>query len=325
VILWDIREGQRVRKFEGHEADVMSVDFSRDGTKLVTGSYDKTARVWDVESGSELKRLTAHDDWVFATVFTKNGDYVFTGCGDGFLRMFRVSDGERIFENKLFSDVSDLALSADGELLAAGTSAGGVRLFRVDRENIQSWKLETIAEDVRVPKTPVLPEMSVTDYLRQHEQLLKTDSKEWAPGLATLAPLADAYTLHLLREIDEKSLKPDQAELRMRVMQQLETRRGDDARKLRVGEVGPMLVRAAAAELSHSPLETSLPQWVKDRLREQLSTAYVRRSLEKYAENPPVDPDGGSQAWGDTSSRVREYIAEILGSPATDGAAASGP
>ena len=86
-----------------------------------------------------------------------------------------------------------------------------------------------------------------------------------------------------------------------------------------------MLVRAAAAELSHSPLETTLPKWVKDRLREQLSTAHVRRSLEKYAENPPVDPDGGSQTWGDTSSRVREYIGEILASPATGGSAASGP
>jgi hypothetical protein len=317
VILWDIREAKRVRKFEGHDADVMSVDFSRDGTKLVSGSYDKTARVWDVESGSELKRFALHDDWVFSTVFTKNGDYVFTGCGDGFLRMFRVSDGERVFENKLFSDVSDLALSADGEMLAAGTSAGGVRLFRVDRENIQSWKLETIAEDVRTPKTPVLPEMSVADYLRQHEQLLKTDSKEWGPGLAALAPLADAYTLHLLREIDEKSLKPDQAELWTRVTQQLEARRGEDANKLRVGEIGPMLVRAAAAELSHSPLEASLPKWVKDRLREQLSTAFVRRALEKYAENPPVDPDGASQAWGDTSARVREYISQILASPET--------
>ena len=37
-------------KTDAHSAQVMSVAFSPDGTKIVSGSYDKTIKVW--ESGA---------------------------------------------------------------------------------------------------------------------------------------------------------------------------------------------------------------------------------------------------------------------------------
>jgi WD40 repeat protein len=32
----------------GHDAQVVSVGFSPNGTRIVTASFDKTARIWDV-------------------------------------------------------------------------------------------------------------------------------------------------------------------------------------------------------------------------------------------------------------------------------------
>ena len=42
----------------------MSVAFSPDGTRIVTGSEDKTAKVWDARTGTPLLELKGHTDRV---------------------------------------------------------------------------------------------------------------------------------------------------------------------------------------------------------------------------------------------------------------------
>lgn len=49
--------GPELLVLEGHEAWVNSVSFNHDGTKIVTGSNDKTARIWDAETGKELEAI----------------------------------------------------------------------------------------------------------------------------------------------------------------------------------------------------------------------------------------------------------------------------
>ena len=55
VYLWDTRTGDRLTTFTGHEAVVFVLSFSADGSVLVTGSHDGTARFRDVSPylGSE--------------------------------------------------------------------------------------------------------------------------------------------------------------------------------------------------------------------------------------------------------------------------------
>ena len=36
------------------------MSFSPDGTRIVTGSYDKTAKVWDARTGTPLLELKGH-------------------------------------------------------------------------------------------------------------------------------------------------------------------------------------------------------------------------------------------------------------------------
>ena len=52
----------------GHTGAVTSVSFSPDGTRIVTGSGDKTAKVWDARTGTPLLDLKGHTGGVYERV-----------------------------------------------------------------------------------------------------------------------------------------------------------------------------------------------------------------------------------------------------------------
>ena len=62
----------------GHRADVNSVAFSADGTRVVTASADHDARIWDARSGALLQVLLGHFATVSDARFSPDGRWVVT-------------------------------------------------------------------------------------------------------------------------------------------------------------------------------------------------------------------------------------------------------
>ena len=54
------RSGQIVHALEGHNDDIIGVDFSHGGTLLATGSDDATCRVWDTRTWETIAVLSDH-------------------------------------------------------------------------------------------------------------------------------------------------------------------------------------------------------------------------------------------------------------------------
>jgi WD40 repeat protein len=48
VQLWDVARASRLTSLAGHEGKVKCLAYAPDGTRLASGSYDKTVRLWDV-------------------------------------------------------------------------------------------------------------------------------------------------------------------------------------------------------------------------------------------------------------------------------------
>lgn len=43
--LWDVEAGKEFATLSGHDGEIVSLNFNADGDKLLTGSFDRTARV----------------------------------------------------------------------------------------------------------------------------------------------------------------------------------------------------------------------------------------------------------------------------------------
>ncbi|MBX3101163.1 MAG: LysM peptidoglycan-binding domain-containing protein [Bacteroidetes bacterium] len=72
----------------GHNNKMIYNRFSPDGTRLITSSWDKTARVWDVATGKELWVLSGHTHIVDRAAFSKDGRYIVTTAEDFTARLW---------------------------------------------------------------------------------------------------------------------------------------------------------------------------------------------------------------------------------------------
>ena len=58
---------------------IFQITFNPQGTSVLTGSSDKTARLWDPETGQCKQILEGHTDEIFSCAFNYEGNTIITG------------------------------------------------------------------------------------------------------------------------------------------------------------------------------------------------------------------------------------------------------
>ena len=123
-------DGTLVRTLECHSGDVCDVSFSSDGKRLVSSSYDMTARVWDVTVGTALLTLK-HPSSVWSVAWSPCGDNIATACGDNNGRVWDAANGKQIVTLIGHTSwVASVAYSFDGTHIVTGSNDGTVRPWR---------------------------------------------------------------------------------------------------------------------------------------------------------------------------------------------------
>jgi len=131
VRVWDASTGKELNVLNGHTSSVTSVAFSTDGTRIVSGSEDKSVRVWDASTGQEFNVLNGHTHWVNSVAFSTDGTRIVSGSRDESVRVWDTSMGKElnVLNDHTYS-VSSVAFSTDGTYIVSGSSDDSVRVWR---------------------------------------------------------------------------------------------------------------------------------------------------------------------------------------------------
>ncbi len=114
----------------GHSTAVKSAAYSPDGTRVVTASWDGTARIWDAATGKEIRRLEGHSEMVRSAAFSPDGTRVVTAGVDGTARIWDAGTGKEI--RRLGGHSASLwsaAFSPDGTSVVTGSEDGTARIW----------------------------------------------------------------------------------------------------------------------------------------------------------------------------------------------------
>ena len=81
----------------GHDAGGFSAGYSPDGQRIVTASWNHTAKVWEAQTGQELFTLIGHGGQVNSAVYSPDGQRIVTAGSDGIVQIY-TTDMEELLQ-----------------------------------------------------------------------------------------------------------------------------------------------------------------------------------------------------------------------------------
>ncbi|MEO1616598.1 MAG: protein kinase [Planctomycetota bacterium] len=97
VKVWDLTQddlSEPTISLTGHTAEVLSVAFSRDASRVLSSGADRSAILWNRDSGQPLAIARDHlDRRVWTAAFSPNEQQIVTACDDGRVRVWGIAAG----------------------------------------------------------------------------------------------------------------------------------------------------------------------------------------------------------------------------------------
>jgi WD40 repeat protein len=144
----DLETGEITHLLEAHEAGILSLAFSSDGSLLASGSFDDSAILWSTSDFSLLRRVEGHHGDVNAVRFTNDSRRLVTASDDTALGLWDIADGRLVAQLSGHTDaVISIAISPLDGTIASGSLDHTIRL----------WSAETGTAITTLPKRKSTP------------------------------------------------------------------------------------------------------------------------------------------------------------------------
>lgn len=144
IQIWDIRQNRSLAMFRGHTMHIAGLEFSTDGKRLASISYDQTTRIWEINQTPEFQTHGSINQAFHDTVLSPDGQYLaiiphFHSKTPGIdqVTVLNTLDGTEVGQ---FQGLGIAAFTNDGRLLTA-QATGGVKCWnlKIKEEVWHSW------------------------------------------------------------------------------------------------------------------------------------------------------------------------------------------
>ncbi|MGI9244297.1 MAG: protein kinase domain-containing protein, partial [Verrucomicrobiales bacterium] len=143
ILIWEVETRRVVQRLDGHLNYCRSLEFSRDGALLASGSRDGTARIWStktwemampaLQNPDRGTRFTQGSDRVEDLAISPDGRILAMASGGGAVLLWNFKTGELLEMLAGHSAaVNSVEFSPDGHTIVSGSSDQTVRLWNLD-------------------------------------------------------------------------------------------------------------------------------------------------------------------------------------------------
>jgi WD40 repeat protein len=203
VWLFDAQTLEVLHLLVGHDASVVSLDWSPDGGTLASASsFDREIMLWDATTGEQVGLLEGHTSIADTLDWSPDGSMIASGGLDDTVLIWDAETGEEIALLQHNGTVNDVAFSSDSRLLASASADDTVKIWDAAGGSL----IHTLAPDENdvhtVAWSPSLPVVAAfhfnsvilwnTDTGDQIEQVgslsrgLELQDRSWSPDGETL-------------------------------------------------------------------------------------------------------------------------------------------
>src|SRR6185503_5299861 len=160
VTIWDIASRRQLpTQPMKHRNRIPVLQFTRDGTRLLSGGFDGVARIWDAQTGEALSAPFRHNTGLVGAGFDSTGAQVVAATQGGYAQMWKTNGdacGPRLQQTRVIygatfsaDDTRVLTMGYDGtaRIWNAGT---GSEICPPLRHELLVWRAAFSADATRV-------------------------------------------------------------------------------------------------------------------------------------------------------------------------------
>ncbi|MCL2805708.1 MAG: WD40 repeat domain-containing protein, partial [Treponema sp.] len=141
ITIWDVETGSLLSRFDNHSQTVVSVEWDKEGNRIVTASYDNTAMVYNTQTGECLTTFTDNTDALWQAVLSKDENWIVTGSDGKKINIWNAKTG--ILERSLefTAQVRTVAIHSHSNIIAVGGVHRDIQILDIESGN-EKWTLK---------------------------------------------------------------------------------------------------------------------------------------------------------------------------------------
>jgi WD40 repeat protein len=129
ITIWDAETGAMLRQFSEHASTVASIEWDSLGRRVLTASYDSTARIHDAETGDCLMTFAGKTKILRHAALSPDGKRLVTGDYGNKVNVWNAETGVLEQSLKHTGYVYTVAISPDSRTIAAGARSDQIKLW----------------------------------------------------------------------------------------------------------------------------------------------------------------------------------------------------